>query len=192
MVCLTHDYFSYMKLTIFTSVDSASSPVTDWTPMQKLLAGDFIRSLDPTSPNPTFTPEASLIVDQYIYCRQWLLRAGHPLSSTHNAHDDAWLQLDPAIYPDNILTPESYGTSPRWDVFNFLYTIASGEGNWQEEVPSHREIRAIEGARGELSAGLESAMTIFKVLLRRQQLFSKALECYDGIIADMENGLLLI
>src|ERR1700729_1832051 len=88
MVCLTHDYFSYMKLTIFTSVDSASSLVTDWNPMQKLLAGDFIRSLDPTSPNPTFTPEASLIVDQYIYCQQWLLRAGHPLSSTHNAHDD--------------------------------------------------------------------------------------------------------
>ena len=160
--------------------------------MQKVLAEDFIWSLDPTSPNPTFTPEASLIVDQYIYCRQWLLHAGHPLSSTHNAHDDAWLQLDPEIYPDNVHTPESYSTTPWWYVFNFLYTIASGEGNWQEEVPSHREIRAIEGARGELSAGLESAMTIFKVLLRRQQLFSKALKCYDGIIADMENGLLLI
>ena len=151
-----------MKLTIFTSVDSASSLVTDWNPMQKLLAGDFIQSLDPTSPNPAFTPEASLIVDQYIYCWQWLLRAGHSLLSTHNAHGDAWLQLDPAIYPDNIITPKSYGTTPQWDVFNFLYTIASGEGNWWEEVLCHREIRAIEGACGKMSAGLESAMTIFK------------------------------
>ena len=112
--------------------------------------------------------------------------------STHNAHDDAWLQLDLAIYPDNILTPESYSTTPWWDVFNFPYTIASGEGNWREEVLRHRELGTIEGAHGEMSARLESAMTIFKVLLRRQQLFSKALECYDQIIADMENGLLLI
>jgi hypothetical protein len=109
-------------------------------------------------------------VDQYIYWQQWLLHVGHSFWLTHNAHNDAWLRLDPAIYPDNILTPKSCSNTPQWDVFNFLYTVASGEDNWREEVLCYSEIRAIEGAHGEMSAGLKSAITIFKVLLRRQQL----------------------
>ena len=54
------------------------------------------------------------------------------------------------------------------------------------------ELRAMEGAHGEIWAGLESTMRLFKILLKRHELLSEAMERYDQLIVDVEHGLVFI
>ena len=44
--------------------------------------------------------------------------------------------------------------------------------------------------KGEIFAGLESAMASFKGLHTRHRLFKKALDEYDDIVDDLENDVL--
>ena len=82
---------------------------------------------------------------------------------------------------------------PKWDNFNILYSIASGHiVDGEADVLNQREVRAMEGAHGEIQAGLESTMRLFEILLKRHELLLEAMERYDRLIADVENNLVLI
>jgi hypothetical protein len=81
----------------------------------------------------------------------------------------------------------TYRTTPSWRLFHILHNIATNDyHNLDSPGPHPRELEAIEGARGEIFAGLETTMAHFQVLLRRDQLLRMALQKYHKLIEDLE------
>ena len=141
---------------------------------------------------PPSQAEGAQFLNRFIYCRQWLLRSANGLSAGEQSNANSWLNFL-AASGEAPLTSTSYMPLPKWDNFNILYSIASGQiVDGEADVLNQREVRAMEGAHGEIQAGLESTMRLFEILLKRHELLLEAMERYDRLIADVENNLVLI
>jgi hypothetical protein len=146
--------------------------------------------LSPGSPFPPFTPEAAANVNELIRCRQWLLHAGTPLLDPHEGYDEAWLHYITS-YEKYDYRPESYRTTPSWDLYRTLSDIAGEShpaGKSNERCDDSNG--AFAAAKGEIFSTLESSMAYFKVLHTRDRLFRKALEEYGDLISDLEHNVL--
>jgi hypothetical protein len=79
--------------------------------------------LAPRCPFLPFTPKAVANVNKLIWCHQWLLHAGSPLLDPHEGYNEAWLHYITS-YKEYNYQPESYRTTPSWDLYWTLSKIA--------------------------------------------------------------------
>jgi hypothetical protein len=109
------------------------------------MAKELLHCHDPGLEIPPFSPEAEVFLNRYIYLRQWLSRTSPP-SSANNGYADIWLHYD-SEDPERRQIINKYNTSPAWNIFHVMYSIASGAFSPIENpLPHPRVIRVVEGA----------------------------------------------
>jgi len=162
---------------------------TDWTPFQHQMIHRMLR-YDPLIPPPNFSPDMAAIVNQFITCRQWLLRTGADLPTTEDGYYLSCIRYGElnGLHSQN---PIVSLTSADWELHRALHDIASDETlTYNLDAPHQREVRALSGAEADLRASLELNIELFKILWRKRLVLRLALMEIDKIISDVANGSL--
>jgi len=132
---------------------------------------------------PAFEAESAILLDQFISCRQWLIRT-HPYMDPALVQDELW------VPPRNSGDADDTFLFPGWDIFQLLYALASGHFPNLNAPPQIHDsvLNAVEGAISEMDSGRQIALASLLVLNERKDVLASVVKGYNDIIEGLKNN----